>query len=239
MRFISHASSSSGNLYTVESVAGKRLLIEAGCTPQKLQKALGYKLNDITGCLVTHEHADHSRSAEWLMNNGIDVYMSEGTKEALGLLHRRVHVIRDRVRFKVDGTFDVLPFHVQHDAAEPMGFIVKADGESLLFVTDTSHIKQRFACQFNTIAICCNYDAETLSERVESGDINETYAKRLLESHMEKQVTKAYIRDCCNLDKCTEIYLLHMSESNSEKEKIREEFEQEFFISTYIAGANA
>ena len=173
---------------------------------------------------------DHCKCVESVLDAGIDCYMSEGTKEALALQHRRIRIIRDRERFVIDKTFSVLPFNVIHDAAEPMGFIIKADNDRLLFVTDTSHIKQRFACPFNIIGICCNYDADTLQKRVESGDINETYAKRLLTSHMERRVTKAYIRDCCDLSKCTEIYLLHMSDSNADSERIRKEFEDGFFV---------
>jgi phosphoribosyl 1,2-cyclic phosphodiesterase len=235
MRFNSHYSSSKSNLYTVESAGGERLLIECGCTPKQLQKAIDYQLNNIIGCLLTHEHRDHSKSAEWLLDNGIDVYMSKGTMQALGLIHRRIHIIEDKHPVMVS-PYEVFPFNVEHDAAEPLGFIVKEDAEALFFVTDTSHIKQRFGCQFSVIAICCNYDGKWLKDQVEAGKINETYAKRLLTSHMEKKVTKSYIKDCCNLDKCTEIHLLHMSGTNIDKEKIRAEIENELFIKTLIAG---
>lgn len=234
MRFISHYSSSKHNLYTVETVSGGRLMIECGCTPKQLQKKLDYRLDNIVGCLTSHEHLDHARSAEWLLNNGIDVYMSMGTAQALSLAHRRLHILRDRHLSHIS-QYEVFPFSVEHDAAEPLGFIVKEGAEALLFITDTFMVKQRFACEFNIIAISCNYDGSTLKQRVDEGKVNETYAKRLLTSHMEKETTKAYLRDCCNLGKCTEIHLLHMSENNADKERIRKEIENEFFIETIIA----
>ena len=56
MKFIAHASSSSGNLYCVTAANGKRILIECGVAWKKLQKALGYKLNNVEACLISHEH---------------------------------------------------------------------------------------------------------------------------------------------------------------------------------------
>ena len=119
-----------------------------------------------------------------------------------------------------------------------LGYVVhdRSSNEDLLFVTDTSHIKQRFGLAFSIIAICCGYDGAVLAERQASGDINEALAKRLLTSHMERNVTKRYIAECCCLDKCTEIHLLHMSGGNISQEATRKEFEDEFMRTTYIAG---
>ena len=105
-----------------------------------------------------------------------------------------------------------------------------------LFVTDTSHIKQRFGIAFDILAICCGYDGAVLAKRQETGDINEALAIRLLTSHMERNVTKGYIAECCCLDKCTEIHLLHMSGGNISQEATRQEFEDEFLRTTHIAG---
>lgn len=236
MRLHSFYSSSKANLYAVEAANGQRLLIECGVTPKQLLKALGYKLDNVVGCLVTHEHQDHAKSIEYLMDNGIDVYASYGTFDSLGIDPvdvRKANVITDKHGFFIDD-FHVFSFEVEHDAIEPLGFVISVDSEHLLFVTDTFMVKQRFGLAFNIIAICCNYDKEILQARVDSGDINETYAKRLLVSHMEKQTTKKYIKNCCCLDKCVEIHLLHMSGLNADKEAIRLEFEKEFMVKTYV-----
>jgi phosphoribosyl 1,2-cyclic phosphodiesterase len=208
-------------------------------------KALDFKLDNIAGCLVTHAHMDHAHSVEWLLDNGIDVYASEDTFKALDEslhLHRRAKVIEPLYGTIIADTFRAFPFPVEHDVEGAYGYVVETGGwfnwkESLLFITDTMMVKQKFALEFNIIAICCNYDKDILNKRVEDGTINETYAKRLLESHMEKETTKDYLRKC-NLGKCTEIHLLHMSGHNTDKEKIRAEIEKEFFIKTIIAGEN-
>lgn len=127
-----------------------------------------------------------------------------------------------------------MPFALQHDADEPLGFVIHCDGEDLLFAPDTMLIKARFGCAFSIIAIECSYDKEILKTRVETGDINEALAKRLLTSHQERQVAMDYISKFCNLSKCREIQLLHLSNDNIDKEKTRKEFQNKFFVKVVI-----
>ena len=238
MKFETFYSSSRANLYCVTAANGKRLLIECGCAWKKLQKALNHDLSNIAGFLISHEHKDHAKAIEDVLENGIDVYASAGTFEALRIVHRKAHVIDGLKGIDIANEFRVFPFSVNHDANEPLGFIVVEKGslESLLFVTDTSHIKQKFGLAFSIIALCCNYDGDLLRKREEAGEINTEFAKRLLTSHMERGVTKKYIADSCNLSKCTEIHLLHMSGDNIAQEAVRAEFENEFIVKTHIAG---
>lgn len=240
MKFMAHASSSMGNFYEVVASNGTRLLIDPGLRWSKIIKKLGHNLENICSCLVTHEHQDHAKSVEAVMENGIDVYASAGTLEALGVVHRRAKVIR-ALEWYVCKPFGFFAFDVKHDAAEPLGFIVhdRSAREYLLFATDTSHITHRFALEFSTIALSCSYDADVLAKREETGDINSELAKRLLTSHMERRETARYIREFCCLDKCTEIQLLHTSAGNLNKEAVRAEFEREFMITTHIAGQAA
>ena len=73
-----------------------------------------------------------------------------------------------------------------------------------------------------------------MQDRVDRQDINETLAKRLLLSHMEKENTKRYLREFCDLSCCRQIHLLHCSRDNIDAEAVRKEFEDEFFIETII-----
>ena len=123
-----------------------------------------FDLHNIIACIQTHEHSDHSKATKGLLNNGIDVYSSKGTLEALGLSgHRRAKVVANKtlIRFK---EFEVLVFDVNHDAAEPIGFVIreKATNQYLLFATDTSHIKQKFNVKFDIVSLECSYDADIL-----------------------------------------------------------------------------
>lgn len=235
MKFEQILSSSKANLYMVTASNGKRLMLECGATWAKIQKALNYDLSNIEACLVTHCHLDHCKAIREVMQAGINVYASGGTIEALGLRGERraitIPVIEPRVLGK---TFTITSWPANHDAVEPFYFVIDCDGEYIIFAPDTSHIKQRFNIPFSIIAIECSFDLTILQKNVDSGDINEIVAKRLLTSHMEKLNTLRYLSQFCNLYKCREIHLLHMSGGNIDKEKTRKEFQDKLFIEVKI-----
>jgi len=228
-------SGSSGNLYVVTSNSGNRILIECGVPWRKLLKVLDYDLTSIAGCLISHSHKDHCKSALELINAGIPIYASKGTLDALGLIGaRRTCTISNKDLVKNIGDFDVFVFDTEHDAPEPLGFIVRENllGEYLLFATDTSHIRYRFNIPFSLIAIELSYDRDILYDRVESKDIHESVAKRLLVSHFEKRNAIRYLMDFCDLSRCREIHLIHCSSDNLDIEQTRIEVEKQFYIKT-------
>ena len=237
MRFEQHFSSSSGNLYAVTSSSGQRLMIECGVPWKKLQQALGYDLRGVDACLLSHAHSDHSKSVRQVMQAGIDVYTSRGTIATLGIeCERRVSPVEPGKAFFLDG-FTVYPFQTHHDAVCPLGFLVSDTdaSRSLLFATDTSHITQRFTVPFNVVALEASYDRHILQERVDADAVDETLAKRLLGSHMEWRVTERYLAQFCDLSRCEQIHLLHLSADNIDKEKVRRHIEGRFFIETVTA----
>jgi phosphoribosyl 1,2-cyclic phosphodiesterase len=227
MKFLQHYSSSKGNLYTLTADNGQRLMIECGVPWRKIMQALDHDITKFAGCLVSHEHKDHCKGIQDVMKAGIDVYVSPRAFELNG---RRM---KNLDNFRRIGQFYIIPFPLHHDAVDPLGFLIRVDEQVLLYATDTSHITQKFTARPNIIAIECSYDKAVLNLRVANDDINEELAKRLRESHMEKQVCINYL-ELCNKDKCTEIHLLHMSEDNIDKEAVRKEIEDRFFISTII-----
>jgi len=239
MKFEQFYSSSKGNLYQVTTNNGKRLLIECGVPWRLLQKALDYNLGGIEGVLCSHEHNDHSKAIKDILKAGINIYASLGTIDSLGISgHRKVNVLESTRTFSSSATlrmdFQVYAFNLNHDSAEPLGFVIKCDNEYLLYACDTAFIKQRFKIPFNIIAIECSYDKEILQERLDTGKINEELAKRLLNCHMEKQTAIKYLKEFCDLSRCSEIHLLHMSENTTDKEKTRQEIEDKFFVKTII-----
>ncbi len=219
----------------VTTSSGIRLMIECGVRWAKLQKALKYNLRGFVGCLVSHEHKDHSRAVRDVMQAGIDVYASAGTLGALNYANeRRAKVLLPDAGVTLGDSIRVFPFVTNHDAIEPFGFVIKADDEYLLFATDTSHIRQRFLIPFSIIAIACSYDKDILQRQVDAGSINESVAKRLLTSHMEKRVAMRYLDTFCELSKCREIHLLHMSGDDINKAQTKKDFEEKFFIEVEI-----
>lgn len=243
MIFEAFYSSSAANLYVVTAANGRRLIVECGCTWKKLQKALKYKLDNVAGAICSHSHDDHSCGAEKIVEAGIDLFASQETLEHLDLLNtRRSHILKELDAQRVSDDFEVFSFPVHHDIAGARGFIIhdrsSKPQENLLFVTDTSHVTQRFGIAFDIIAISASYDNDVLAGRVERREIDETLAKRLLVSHTEWRVAKRYIKEFCNLSRCRKIHLLHPSSDNMDRETVRKDFEDSFFVKAVI-GAGA
>lgn len=208
MKFTSFASSSHGNAYSV-SDGDTRILIECGIPHKKLQKLSGFSLSEFKACLVSHEHNDHAKSAVKLIENGMDVYMSLGTAEALEI--EQAQIIADMEQFRV-GSLDIVPFATFHDAKEPLGFLIKSqvDGDVLAFATDTVNLRYKFP-GLNILAIEANYDKEIL-ERSER--LPEKTKDRITKSHMEIDTLCDYLRGL-DLSECREIHLLHLSDAMS------------------------
>ena len=208
MTFQSLASSSSGNAYVIRDEE-TCILLECGISYKKILKLVGFHLSEVKACLITHEHKDHAKSAGELISRGVTVYMSNGTAEALEI--EGADIIGDLGQFTV-GSLDVLPFAVFHDAAEPLGFLIKSriDGDVLVFATDTVNLRYRFP-GLNILAIEANYDKDVLA-RCEK--LPDKVRHRIENTHMEISTLCDYL---CSLDlsACREIHLLHLSDSTS------------------------
>ena len=122
-------------------------------------------MSGIAGCLISHEHKDHAGCYEQLIRSGVPVYASRGTAEALVCEH--VEPLEDREVVTL-GSFDILPFPTFHDAAEPMGFLIRSrtDGDKLVFATDTVNLGYQFP-GVDLVAIECNYDEAALEDAEE------------------------------------------------------------------------
>ena len=208
MIFKSLASSSHGNAYTVDD-GETRILIECGISYKNLQKLSGFSLSEFKACLVSHEHNDHAKSVQDLIERGMDVYMSFGTAEALEVEHAQI--IEAMEQFRV-GSLDIVPFSVFHDAKEPLGFLIKSreDGDILAFATDTVNLRYKFP-GLNILAIEANFD-RTVLERSEK--LPEKTKDRITKTHMEIDVLCDYLRSL-DLSECREIHLLHLSDAMS------------------------
>lgn len=55
MRVI-NTGSQSGNCYALRSEAGETLLLDCGCRYPEILKGISYRISDVSGCLLTHEH---------------------------------------------------------------------------------------------------------------------------------------------------------------------------------------
>lgn len=226
------ASSSKGNCYHVTD-GSTPLLLECGIPFKDIQRKLDFKTREIKGCLISHEHKDHSKAAADVMKAGIDCYMSQETAEAIEAAGHRVKIIKAQQQFTI-GTWTILPFETQHDAAEPLGFLMaNQTGEKLLFATDTYYIHYKFQ-NLTHVMIETNYAADILQANVDAGLVPAAMKNRLLQSHFSLDNVKEFFK-ANDLSQVKEIHLLHLSDGNSDADKFKREIQQLTGKPVYIA----
>ena len=208
------ASGSRGNCYIISD--GKcKLMLDCGIPYPDIQEACGFNLVDeISGVLVTHEHSDHIKAAKHLMKNAVNVYASQGTFDAAHLSGHRAKVLMSLHPTHI-GTFTVLPFEVEHDAEEPLGFLIysEATKERLLYFTDTYYLKYQFR-QLNYIMGECNFSTEIAEEHIRKGHMRPELLARLHKSHMTLEHFLDFLK-ANDMSGVRLIYLLHLSDANS------------------------
>lgn len=228
-------SSSKGNCYLLTSSTGETLLVEAGIDFKEVRKALDFKISNVVGCLITHEHSDHAMEVKTFTDRGFNVYMSLGTATALEdkiVNKRRIKVVCNFYKYQI-GDFEVIPFDVAHDAAEPIGFIIThKECGTILFATDTYYIPHDFKdLDINHVLIECNFDKEIM----ETKDYLNTLKDRIQKTHMELEDVKEFFK-FNSFEDLKNVVLLHLSNTNSNEEKFKNTFENLLPLSNvYIA----
>lgn len=215
------ASGSRGNCYRIEA-GGSPLLLECGIPLKAIREGLGYGLSQIAGCLLTHEHADHAIAAHDILKAGVNLYCSDGTAKALNLEGHRLRIIKAKESFRI-GKWRILPFDTVHDAEEPLGFLLQHGSEKALFATDTAYLKYRFQ-GLTHIFLEVNYDLDVLKENVEAGRTPREVKRRVLKSHMSLETAKGFFK-ANDLSRVKEIWLLHLSDSNSKADRFKREIQ--------------
>ncbi|MBB3211251.1 phosphoribosyl 1,2-cyclic phosphodiesterase [Herbaspirillum sp. Sphag1AN] len=133
---------------------------------------LGRTPEDISGIVVTHEHADHVGGVfKFARRYEIPVWLTYGTFQAVGASVCKdvdLHFCRDSEAFRI-GDLTLQPYTVPHDAREPVQFVA-TDGDCKLGVlTDagqsTGHLLQALGgC--DALVLECNHDRQMLADSV-------------------------------------------------------------------------
>ena len=141
MRFSVLASGSKGNACLVE-MNGTRILLDAGLSMRELFRRLhliGVDPASLDALIVTHEHSDHIKGAGPLARRlEIPVYVNGST------LRRSLHtignlplpvVIHSGQSIAINDLL-IETFTKCHDAVDPVGLVITADGSRLGLITD-------------------------------------------------------------------------------------------------------
>lgn len=223
-------SSSNGNCYLLKD-GDSYLLLEAGIQPKIMQ----LDWSKIEGVLISHEHQDHAKYAkEIIKRTGADLYCSEGTSSVLRCVpSHRIHVASSKRSFNIGG-WKIMPFDVEHDAKEPLGFLIETPTKRrVLFATDTYYIRYRFT-GITHLMIECNYSLEILERNYQHRKIDKKQRNRIITSHFELNNVRQFLQSN-DLSKLQEVHLLHLSDRNSDAEQFKREIQAIVGVPTYIA----
>jgi len=226
MRCTILASGSKGNSVFLEGDNGA-ILIDAGLSAKEAFQRAADANCDVTkigAILVTHEHGDHIRGLDVIARKlSVPVYATEGTLRDF-LNHRRTsnkpldsRVVRYRERFSV-ADFEIEPFAISHDAAEPCGFSIKERDISFCYCTDTGIVTQEMHERFR---YCDGMVLESnhCPDMLENGPYPE-YLKRRIRStkgHLSNPAAASCLQ---SLGKdIPQVILAHLSETNNTPER--------------------
>lgn len=224
------ASGSTGNCYYLEDEK-IAILIECGVNYSTIFRHLGTdKLRKVSACFISHEHNDHSKCWEDLILFGKRCYMTKGTFSSLSAKTDRSinqHYIRKIDPFSIfwiERTWQCMAFTTEHDAREPVGFLIQTKEAKILYATDTYFLRYKIK-DLTHIMIECNYVQKILDENVQAGTVSADLRNRIMRSHLSLEQLKAFL-EANDLSKLREIMLIHPSRRNLDIDRAIEEVKE-------------
>ena len=216
-------SGSKGNSTFIE--AGEtRILIDAGFSGVEIERrlaAIGVGIDSLSGILVSHEHSDHIRGVRILARRfNLPVLVSRATKTAAAKELSRIEQWLE-IAPGCDLTFmdiDIHPFALSHDAAEPLGFVIRHRDLLLGYCTDTgivSRLMQHRLAGCHGLVLECNHDPEMLK----NGGYPQPLQQRIRshEGHLANVDAAGFLVDLIH-DGLEHVVLAHISETNNSHE---------------------
>ena len=172
LKFCPLFSGSSGNALYI-GCGGLNLLVDAGLSGSRITQELakiGVEARDLSGILVTHEHADHCSGVGVLSRRyNLPVYATEGTWVGMASRLGRIDE-KNRRYFEAGqdfflGELNVTPFPIPHDANDPVGFCFSAGPVKLSVATDLGCVQEAWLNRLegsDLVLLEANHDVEML-----------------------------------------------------------------------------
>ncbi len=232
MKLICLGSSSKGNSYILKG-STESLVVECGLPILEMKKAIDFEIGRVVGCVVSHQHRDHSKFLPEYLKCGIRVLALEDVFDSFNLKNRVFCKAIQPMHGYIVGGFKVYALPVAHDVP-CVGFVIEHNEMGkLLFITDTMLCEYRIA-GLNHIMLEANYSDEILEANINAGIILPSMRERLLESHMEIRTTEQILRTT-DLSAVNEVVLIHLSGRNSDAEQFRTRIKKAVGKPVYVA----
>ncbi len=237
------ASGSKGNC-TIVLCNDTNLIIDMGISYLTLKNSLeenSLSFDNFNGILITHCHKDHTKGLSSLIKKtNIPVYIPEKMYDSIKeyVPYPRCIIIDDEFYIN-DVKINLL--HTSHDAPCSVGFIIRNNDKSLVYITDTGYINRKILNNIvgkDCYIIESNHDEVMLMD----GPYPRFLKERVIsdKGHLSNITTAKYLKKIVGKN-TKNIILAHRSETNNTEEKILEAInnvELDKNINIYIARQN-
>jgi len=227
MRFCVLGSGSKGNATFVET-GETRLLIDAGFSGKEIERRLlsiGVEPDTLSGLLITHEHGDHIKGAAILSRRfRLPVFINGATLAAAGsvldnLPQYQAFVTGETFVFQ---DFQIHPFAISHDAADPVGFLLNNGSLLMGYCTDTgvvSRLMQHRLSSCHGLVLEANHDPDLLR----NGPYPPSLQQRVRGNtgHLANADAAGFLSDILH-DGLEHVVLSHISETNNHPDLAQE-----------------
>ncbi len=217
------ASGSRGNAIFVTDGATS-ILIDAGLSGKEIERRMGVAglcPSTLSAIFVTHEHSDHIKGVGVLSRRyQLPVYITDPTLSAapqLGKLHA-IEPMQCGETFSLNG-FQVHPFSISHDAADPVGFTIQCGDTKIGIATDlgiaTGVVKEHLKGS-DLLVLEANHDPDLLLNGPYPWPLKQRIKSR--SGHLSNHDAKELLSEIQH-ETLQHVVLAHLSEENNTPEK--------------------
>jgi len=231
MQIASLNSGSNGNVYYF-GYGNEAILVDAGLSCRETEKRmnrLNLDLNRVKAIFITHEHSDHIFGLKGILKKyDLPVYMTretfKGADFRFPINSLQYFTSHDSIQ---TGKFTITAFPVNHDAADPHGFLISAGGKSAGIFNDIGfaceQVKKYFG-KCHAAFLECNYDEDLLDR----GNYPAYLKERIKgpKGHLSNREALEVYRNCRSKN-LNYLFLSHLSSENNSPERVLELFNGE------------
>ena len=209
------SSGSKGNTTYIEC-GNTKILIDAGNSCKYIVdklKEIGINGKDIDAIFMTHTHSDHIKGLKVFANrfNPL-IFVTKDMLVDLDYISNYSIIAKNEFNFK---DIDIEVIKTSHDAPGSVGYIFNGDDRSVVYITDTGYINNKYFDLLknrNVYILESNHDIEMLN----NGRYPFRLRQRILsdKGHLSNYDSARYLSSFIG-DKTKCIVLAHLSEENN------------------------
>lgn len=204
------------------------MLVDAGLSRREIARrlaAIEENIAELDAVLVTHEHSDHTCGLPTLAKAArarLPFYLTQGTAPCIdwGECAPTVEAFQAGLSFAI-GSIDVSSFTIPHDAADPVGFTLSAEGIKIAIATDLGYIPDSLRVHLrgaDLVVLESNHDLEMLRVGPYPWSVKQRVMSR--RGHLSNEMAADFIEN--DLDsRVSTVVLGHISEHNNHPELVR------------------